>query len=173
MERETLSVRQEAGPAVVAVAAASHWSERRGGVDRRRRLWWSLIHGGFWPRRLDGRRTDDHYRPVIDWHGPWLLASCVLVLLMSAADAFLTLKLISLGAVEVNPLMALWVYDDVRTFAIVKMTLTGGAVVALVSIARFRVFRLVRAATFVHGVLVFYTALIAYELSLLGQLAGS
>jgi hypothetical protein len=159
-------------PSAVAVSAAGVWVDRRTGADRRRRLWWSLLYGGVWPRRLGGRRYEDHHRPLIDWHGPGLLASCVLILLMCVADAFLTLKLIALGAIEANPVMALWVYDDVRTFTAIKMALTGAGVLALVAIARFRVFRLIRVATLVHAVLVGYGALIAYELWLLDKLQG-
>jgi hypothetical protein len=148
------------------VPAADVRAERRSGVDRRRRFWWSLLHGGLWPRRVAGRRAEDHHRPLIDWHGPGLLASCVLILLLCCADAFLTLLLISRGAVEANPIMALWVYDDVRTFTIVKLALTGAGVLALVAIARFRVFGFVRVASLVHAVLVGYTALIVYQLYL-------
>jgi hypothetical protein len=63
--------------------------------------------------------------------------------------------------------MALWVYDDVRTFTIVKLALTGVGVLALVAIARFRVFGFVRVASLVHAVLVGYTVLIVYQLYLL------
>ncbi len=159
----------EALPRVGATAAAEGFVDRRSGEDRRSRLWFSLVYGGVWPRRLAGRRAEDH-RPVIDWHGPGLLTSCLLILLLCAADAFLTLMLISQGATEANPVMAVWVYHDVRAFTIVKMALTGGGVLALVAIARFRVFRWVRVASFVHALLVGYVALIGYEVWLLAQI---
>lgn len=145
-------------------------ADRRTGVDRRRRLWRSLLHGGVRPRRLGGRRAEDHHRPLIDWHGPGLLTSCVLILLLCVADAFMTLRLISLGAIEANPVMALWVYDDVRTFTIVKMSLTGLGVLALVAIARFRVFGFIRVASLVHAVLAAYAVLIVYQFWLLAHI---
>lgn len=167
------SATAEAGtPLVSAAGIATGYVERRVGADRRRRLWWSLVYGGLAPRRLRGRREEDHYRPVIDWHGPGLLTSCLLILLLCAGDAFLTLTLISKGATEANPVMALWVYHDVRAFTIVKMALTGAGVLALVAIARFRVFRWLRVASFIHALLVGYTALIGYEIWLLVKLGS-
>lgn len=145
-------------------------AERRSGRDRRERLAWSLVYGGLWPRRRAGRRATDHHRPVIDWHGPGLLTSSILILLLCAADAFLTLLLLTHGAYEANPVMALFVYDDVRTFAALKMALTGGGVLALVAVAGFRVFGFMRVGMILHAVLVGYAALIAYECVLLARI---
>jgi len=143
-------------------------AERRvAGVDRRERFWWSLAYGGLRPRRRDGRRSADQHRPLVDWHAPQLLASSIAVLVLCTADALLTLRLLTAGAVEANPVMALLVYGDAWRFAATKLALTGVGVLVLVSIARFRVFRVLRAATFLHVIFVAYLALILYEFSLL------
>lgn len=144
--------------------------DRRRSGERRRRFLWSLLYGGLRPRRNGGRRAEDHHRPIVDWHSADLWFSAVSILLLCVADAFLTLTLLRLGAYEANPVMALFVYDDVRTFAIVKLALTGLGVIALVAIARFRVFRVLRVATILHVVLVGYVALVAYEVWLLRHL---
>jgi hypothetical protein len=138
--------------------------------DRRENLLYSLWYGGMRPRRRSGRRIDDRERPIIDWHAPTLLASAFLILLLCVADAILTLALISAGAREANPVMALFVYGDARRFVLTKLALTGGGVLLLVACARFRVFRLLRADTIVHGLLVAYLLLITYELSLAADL---
>jgi hypothetical protein len=143
---------------------------REGARDRRDRLWFGLLYGGFRPRRREGRRTDDRVRPIIDWHDPALLASAILILILCVADAALTLKLLASGAREANPVMALFVYGDARRFVIAKIALTGGGVLALVALARFRVFRWMRAGALVHSMLVAYLLLITYELSLAGDL---
>jgi hypothetical protein len=141
--------------------------ERRlGGPDRRARLWFGVLYGGFRPRRRAGRREDDHIRPIIDWHDPALLTSAILILVLCAADAALTLHLLSTGAREENPVMALLVYGDARRFVVAKLALTGAGVLALVALARFRVFRGLRAGAIVHSLLVAYLLLITYELSL-------
>lgn len=145
-------------------------ADRRTRGDRRQRLAWSIVYGGVSPRRRGGRRAEDHHRPVVDWHGPGLLTSSILILLLCAADAFLTLLLLTRGAYEANPVMAMFVYDDVRAFASVKMALTGGGVLALVAVSRFRVFGFLRAGSILHGVLVGYATLIVYELYMLSLL---
>lgn len=139
--------------------------------DRRRSLVFALVYGGLRPRRRTGRRASDHYRPIIDWHGPGLLASAVLVIVLCVVDAFLTLWLMTNGAIEANPLMAPLVQGDVRSFAITKLALTGGGIVTLVAMANFRVFRLIRAGAIVHTILIAYLALICYELVLIAHSA--
>jgi hypothetical protein len=158
----------EPGP-TTAARAASH--ERRVSArDRRERLVHSLVYGGLNPRRRTGRRRGDHVRPIVDWHGPGLFASSMLVLLLCVADGFLTLRLLAGGAVEANPFMALYVYGNARRFAIVKLALTGGGILTLVALARFRVFHVLRAASLVHAILAAYVVLVGYELTLLAQL---
>jgi len=141
--------------------------ERRAGApERRRRLAFGLLYGGLNPRRRGGRRADDQHRPVVDWHGPGLFASCVIVLFLCVADAFLTLGLISGGAFEANPVMALVVYGSARVFALTKVGLTGAGMLIMVAVARFRVFGEVRAAMLVHVALAIYVLLVGYELHL-------
>ena len=65
--------------------------------------------------------------------------------------------------------MALYVYSDAKRFAILKLALTGVGILTLVSLANFRVFRVLRAANFVHAILACYVALIGYELLLLDR----
>jgi hypothetical protein len=153
-----------------SVSCHPELSERRSGArDRRARLWHSLMYGGLNPRRRTGRRTNDHHRPIVDWHGPGLFASSVLILVLCVLDAFLTLRLLSAGARETNPVMALYAYSDAQRFAILKLSLTGLGVLMLVALARFRVFRVLRAATLVHAVLAGYVALVGYEFVLLDR----
>lgn len=168
----------EAVPARALSPAGTYFDAERGVValdrrrsgDRRGRLVYSLVYGGVRPRRLGGRRAGDHHRPVVDRHGPGLMLSSVLVLLLCVADALLTLTLISLGAREANPVMARFIYTDVERFAALKMALTGCGVLALVAVAHFRVFGLVRVASLLHAVLAGYAVLIAYELWMLTEL---
>ena len=82
----------------------------------------SFLKGGITPRRRDGRRADEQHLPI-DWHEPYLLFLSVMILLLSVADAFLTLTLIMGGAQEANPLLAFILRDHPELFAVVKMTL--------------------------------------------------
>jgi len=157
-------------PTAVAGDEGVRVERRAGGIDRRARFFGSLLYGGLNPRRRAGRRATDHHRPIIDWHGPWLFLSAMLILVLCVADGLLTLRLLEAGAVEANPVMASVVYDDARHFAILKLALTGAGVLTLVSLAGFRVFRLLRASAFLHAILLAYLVLVGYELALLDRL---
>lgn len=136
--------------------------ERRRGPDRRRLTLGSFLRGGITPRRRNGRRAGEQHLPV-DWHRPYLLFLSLMILLLSVADAFLTLTLIMAGATEANPFLAFILRDHPELFAVVKMGLTGSGVLVLVAVARSRLFSIVRVETVLQGLFVAYVALIAYE----------
>ena len=131
-------------------------------VDRRALTLRTLLTSGASPRRRDGRRAGEQELPV-DFHEPYLLVLAVVLLLLSVADAFLTLALMSDGAQETNPLLAFVLNEHPRFFAVTKMALTGMGVVLLVAMARTKLFRLVRAAWFFKGLVAAYLVLVAYE----------
>jgi hypothetical protein len=148
--------------AVVAGLRAGVYVERRSGIDRRQLTLRSFLRGGLTPRRRNGRRAGEQHLPV-DWHEPYLLFLSVTILLLSVADAFLTLTLIMSGATEANPMLAFVLREHPELFAVVKMGLTGTGVLVLVAAARSRLFRILRVATVLQGLFVGYVALIAYE----------
>lgn len=131
-------------------------------TDRRALTLRTLFASGLSPRRRAGRRSDDHELPV-DFHDPRLLVPTVALLLLSIADAFLTVRLMGNGAEEANPLLAFVLGEHPRMFAAVKMVLTGFGAVLLVALARARVFNVVRVSLFLYGLVAVYVALIAYE----------
>lgn len=156
--------RAAGGVGLRAVAA-----ERRRGPDRRRLTLRSFLRGGVTPRRRGGRRAGEQHLPI-DWHEPYLLFLAVTILLLSVADAFLTLTLIMSGAEEANPFLAFVLRNHPELFAVVKMALTGAGVIVLVAVARSRLFRIMRAGYVLQGLFVAYVALIAYEWWLLRAL---
>ena len=116
-------------------------SERRGNqIDRRALTLRTLLASGFSPRRRDGRRAGEHELPV-DFHDSYLLMLAIAMLVLSVADAFLTVALLSDGAEEANPVLAFVLDEQPRLFAAVKMALTGLGVVLLVAMARARALR--------------------------------
>jgi Domain of unknown function (DUF5658) len=145
-------------------------TDRRCSPDRRQLTFWSVLYGGFKPRRRQTRRVGDHALPVLDWHESHLLAIAVGILLLSFADAFLTVNLLFLGAQEANPLMAALVYHDVAIFTAVKMALTGGGVVLLVALSRLRLFGYIKVVQGLYVTLVIYVILVLYELSMFASL---
>jgi hypothetical protein len=142
-------------------AAAAH--ERRvNATDRRALTLRTFLTGGFAPRRRSGRRTGEQETPV-DFHEPYLLSLAVAMLVLSVIDGFLTVTLMTNGAEETNPLLAFVLAEHPRLFAAIKMGLTGFGVVFLVAVARARVFKLLRASVFLHGLVAAYLALVLYE----------
>jgi hypothetical protein len=150
------------------VAAAS---ERRSGPDRRRRVLRALLVGSFNPRRRRPRRDDERHIAALDWHHPQWLAVSMLIVLLSVADALLTLTLINLGATEANPFMAPLVGGAGYSFAFWKFGLTAGGVTLLTVLARMRMFGRVPVALVLYALLALYVALIGYEFWMLDRLS--
>lgn len=142
--------------------------ERRDRTDRRRRVWWSVFYGSFNPRRRrPARRLDDSRFHPVDWYSAHLLVVSVVILLLCAADAFLTAILLLRGADEMNPFMAVLVYRSVATFAAAKMALTGTSIVMMVFLARYRFMRIFRVEFVLYAVFAVYAWLIGYEIWML------
>jgi Domain of unknown function (DUF5658) len=157
-----------------APGALGAGDERRNRPDRRQRILWSVVYGSFRPRRRNPpRRTDEVRFHGVDWHSPQLWAVSVGILILSVADAFLTVTLMSGGAVEVNPLMAVVVGRNVALFAGLKMAITGVGLMLMVFLARYRFLRLVRVEVILYCILVVYVMLIGHEIGMLRQLVGA
>jgi hypothetical protein len=140
--------------------------ERRIRTERRRSVIRALWHGNFARRRHAPRRSTDRPAAPTDWfHAQWL-AIGIMVLLLSFADALLTLTLISHGAVEVNPLMDPLVRGSGHSFAFWKIGLTAAGVVVLTLLARLRIWGQ-GVGSVLYVALAGYVVLIAYELFLL------
>ena len=144
-------------------------AERRRG-ERRRRVLRALLLGSFHARRRAPRRAGEQALAAVDWHHPQWLATAILIVTLSCADAALTLALIEHGAYETNPLMRPFVYGSALPFTVVKVVLTAGGVVLLTLLASMRLFGRLSAGMLLYALLAGYAALIGYEFSLLDLL---
>jgi hypothetical protein len=130
------------------------------------------LYGSVRPRRrYVGRRTDDGRFQAADWHGAHLWAVSVGILILSVVDAFLTVTLMSGGAIEVNPIMAAVMGHDIGAFAVLKIAMTGVCVMLMVFLARYRFMRVVRVEVLLYGVLLTYLFLVGHEMGMLRVLA--
>jgi hypothetical protein len=145
-------------------------SERRSGNERRQMSLAAYWHGSLNPRRRSGRRATDLQYPIIDWHSSRVLALVVAILGLCVLDGVLTVLLISNGAIEVNPVMALLVPHELGWFAAVKLSLTSLGVVVLVVCSRMRLFRTIPGEALLYAVVLCYAALVAYELRMLARM---
>lgn len=114
-------------------------------------------------RRRTIRRGADRGRHIfVDLYSTRLLLIVVALLLLSCADAFLTITLIYTGiAVEANPLMASALSYGILPFTVIKFSITAFALLVLC------VFKNVRITRFTLPLAVkIYVGIIIYELYL-------
>lgn len=130
----------------------------------------ALLVGSFRGRRRRPRRAGEQALAAVDWHHPQWLATAILIVTFSSADAALTLALLEQGAYEANPLMRPFLYGSALAFTVVKVGLTAGGVVLLTLLASMRLFGRLSAGVVLYALLAGYGALILYEFRLLGWL---
>ena len=107
-----------------------HESEQRQVSDRRLHPTPIISRYLFRGRRRGGRRRSEQQRIYVDRPASWVITACVLVVILSIADAYATLRLLSDGGREFNPVMRSVLALGERPFLIVKLVLTfAGAVI--------------------------------------------
>ena len=139
-------------------------SEQRSGADRREFSWRTVAYGFALSRRHAHRRRADEKVVFLDWHHPWLFFLAVGTMILSCADAFLTLQLIDRGMSEINPAMHALLSFGTSTFATVKLVLTAGGIFVLVFLAKFHFLDRFRTGLFLTAFFSFYAILVCYEL---------
>jgi len=121
-------------------------------------------------RRRHLRRDDDQLNSYIDWYGHWPFAATVIIILLCFADAFLTIVLLSKGAVELNGLMDWLIQKDTHIFTVVKMSMTGAALIVLVMHFNFRIYKYVAVRYLIYALVPLYSLLIFHELTMLANI---
>ena len=136
---------------------------QRACVERRSTSWRTVFYGFARSRRHNQRREDEGEVILLDWHHPWLFFLSVGTMLLSCADAFMTLQLLQLGMVEVNPFMAAILEHGAGPFAATKMAMTGVGILMLVFLAKARFMNRLRTGIFLTVFFCFYSCLVCYE----------
>lgn len=139
-------------------------TQRREAVDRRSFSWRTVFFGFLRSRRRQHRRSDDSEIVFLDWHHPWLFFLAVGTMLLSCADAFLTLKLIELGMVEANPVMLIAMEHSTLLFAVSKFSMTAFGILVLVYLAKLQFLNRFRTGLFLTLFFSCYACLVCYEL---------
>jgi hypothetical protein len=137
--------------------------EQRSGADRREFSWRTVAFGFALSRRHANRRTDEEV-VFLDWHHPWLFFLATGTMLLSGADAFLTLKLLDLGMVEANPVMSAVMTQGTLMFTSTKMAMTAVGIFVLVFLAKARFLNRIRTGLFLTTFFSCYACLVCYEL---------
>ncbi len=151
-------------PGLVGAGVAA---ERRLSSERRERILRALMLGHIWQRRRGPRRGGAAQLGGVDWHEPQWLAAALLIMLLSVADAVLTLTLLNHGAIELNPLMRVLVMGSDRSFVYLKMGITAVTVTMLVLLIRVHTFGRQLAGPVLLVTALVYALLVSYEYWLL------
>jgi hypothetical protein len=153
----------------VAFSQHSPKPERRRGGDRRKSptspLSWHSLFGS---RRHNRREADRANHWYVDRYDSASVLAFVSTLLLSVADAFLTLKLVHDGATELNPVMDFYLKAGPPPFVMAKYLLTASCLILLLVHKNYRVLA-GRMATWniLYIVPFLYGLLIAYEVNLM------
>lgn len=85
-------------------------------------------------------------------------------MLLSSADAFLTLLLIDLGMIEANPFMGAVMAHGTTVFTSTKLAMTAFGIFVLVFLAKSQFLNRFRTGLFLTIFFTFYACLVCYEL---------
>ncbi len=132
--------------------------------DRRSFSWRTVLFGFALSRRRVHRRDVDSDVIFLDWHHPWLFFLSVGTMLLSCADAFLTLELISRGMVEANPVMQAALSRSTSFFVATKLAMTALGIFTLVFLAKAHFLNRFRTGVFLTIFFSAYACLVCYEL---------
>ncbi len=136
----------------------------RNNADRRQFSWRTVVYGFTFSRRRAHRRAADTEVIFLDWHHPWLFFLATGTMLLSCADAFLTLQLLDRGMIEANPVMNAVMSQGTALFTSTKLAMTAFGIFVLVFLAKARFLNRLRTGLFLTTFFTFYACLVCYEL---------
>jgi len=139
-------------------------AEQREDEDRRTFSWRTVTYGFTLSRRHTHRRSADDEVIFLDWHHPWLFFLATGTMLLSCADAFLTLLLLERGMIEANPIMNVVMTQGTAVFTSTKLAMTAFGIFVLVFLAKVRFLNRMRTGLFLTTFFTFYACLVCYEL---------
>ncbi len=146
------------------MAIPSAVREQRNSAERRQFSWRTVFYGFARSRRHVHRREVDNEVIFLDWHHPWLFFLATGTMLLSCADAFLTLQLLNLGMIEANPFMNAIMSQSTLLFTSTKLAMTGLGILVLVFLAKARFMNRLRTGLFLTVFFSSYACLVCYEL---------
>jgi hypothetical protein len=146
-------------------------NEQRKKPDRREKPtgpWGAFPPAG---NRMKARREFEHQRPYfIDRFSAVLLASVLLLLLASLADAAITIQLLEAGGSEINPLMSLLLRRGPSAFLTGKYLLTVAGLPLLLIFKNYYLFGTrFRVGYLIPFFVLLYVVLIAYQACLIRE----
>lgn len=139
--------------------------ERRNARDRRNPTFKGFLIGCIKARRRGPRRAASYLYFQTDWYEVKLLVMALALLLLSCADAALTMHLLDMGATEANPLMNYLLTKGSDVFIYTKIAMTAICIFVLVMHYHSRIFNWLRVDVLLLFALFIYSGVVTYELS--------
>jgi len=144
--------------------ASTIGADQRDRTDRRQFNWRTVAYGFALSRRRQHRRAEDAAVVFLDWHHPWLFFLATGTMLLSCADAFLTLLLLERGMIEANPVMKIVMGHGAGLFASTKLAMTALGIFVLVFLSKALFLNRFRTGLFLTLFFSCYACLVCYEL---------
>jgi hypothetical protein len=127
-------------------------------------IWYSLSYKR---RKAVRRKACLGTKYILDVHEDSLLPLMLGLLTLCVADAYLTIVILHHGGIEINPFMAVLLESNLLLFLWVKFYLTSFCIIGLLILKKFTLFDRINGYHLLGLLLVGYTYLIGYELTLL------
>tara|TARA_R110002049_G_scaffold147342_1_gene310056 strand:- start:23186 stop:23686 length:501 start_codon:yes stop_codon:yes gene_type:complete len=140
--------------------------ERREDSERRNPTFTGFFLGCVKCQRREQRRSDCYTHYHTDWYDTKLIITALAILLLSVADAAMTMTLLNNGAVEVNPFMNYLLSHSIHAFVYTKLALTSTCILVLVAHYHTKLFNKFRVDILLTFALIIYSALVLYEIFL-------
>ena len=140
--------------------------------DRRNNYRRAALHSIYKKRRSSHRRATDRRDSIyVDKHDPYVVVLALSIMLLCIFDAFFTLRLLSHGSEELNPVLAVLIEIDISLFLLIKFFVTGAAVSFLVMHKYYRIMKVISGYHLLIFCTIVYLALVTYELSMLRHIS--
>jgi hypothetical protein len=138
-------------------------SERRVLSDRRLCATKPISFYTFRGRRRHARRDEECHNYYVDRYSGRYLILIVAILVLCFLDAYLTLLLLQVGAIELNPFMLYFIKKDIVLSMAVKYVMTAIALIIILVHKNFRVFGGMEVRKLIYVVLALYSGLVLFE----------
>lgn len=139
-------------------------SERRELTDRRFCATKPLTFYTFRGRRRKSRRIDECHNYYVDRYNARYLALIIAILILCFLDAYFTLLLLQVGAIELNPFMLYFIRKDIVLSMVVKYVMTATALIIILVHKNFRVFGGLKVRNLIYMILALYSGLVLFEM---------
>lgn len=139
-------------------------NEQRGLIDRRAKPTRPFSRYSFKGRRKTARRAEEAENYYVDRYDLRYLIMVTAIMCLCFFDAFLTSKLLQLGAVELDVFMLIFIEKNMVLAFIIKYALTAVCMTCVLIHKNFKIFRYLRTQTLVYSILGIYLVLVVYEI---------